>query len=185
MNDQVTTAAAPSLEIHRAGNGPTFTRLSQAQVADLVKLRLPQFPIIQLSTSMDLTARQPFDGNSGRMDVYKPGRWDTSQNLIYMDAIVQGSLVGEWDGSVVYAQFTPTTAGAHLIAVHFSGVQATMRLNGPWGVTTAATETVNDPGVVLASWEAAAGKTIFFTVDCVVPNNLPGLGYIDSIQAFN
>jgi hypothetical protein len=53
------------------------------------------------------------------------------------------------------------------------------------GTTTATTATTSDVGAVLALANAVAGQSIYFAVDCVAPNNLSGIGYIEAIEAFN
>ena len=186
MSDLRETAfAALQLDTHKTVDTPKINRLTHPQLLQLANTRLQKQFLPVFSTVMELTPRKPFDQTLGLMDVYMPGRWDTTSNLIFMDAIVQGQQAGEWAGSAVYAHFTPTTSGQHLIAVHFTGFQATMRLHGPWGTATAATATVHDAGAVLAFAEATVGTSIFFTIDCVVPNNLPGIGYIQAVEAFN
>jgi hypothetical protein len=177
--------SADMLKIHQNADAPRFTRIAQPELVKLANTRLQKDFLPIFTTNMELTSRKPYDDKLGLMDVYMPGRWDTTSNLIFMEAIVQGQSIGEWDGTAVYAHFTPTTSGQHLIAVHFTGFQTTMRLHGPWGTTTATTATTSDAGAVMALANAMAGQSIYFTVDCVVPNNLAGTGYIEAIEAFN
>ena len=173
------------LQLHTTVEAPRVASLTRTEVVELAKTRLnrPFVPIF--STYMQLSARQPYDAVNGNVDVYMPGRWDTSSDLIFMDAIVQGAQVGEWTGSAAYVRFNAQTSGNHLIAVNFTGADITMRLNGPWGTATANATSVSTSFVVLAEWSVTAGEPLFFTIDCVNASNLPDLGYIKSIQAFN
>ena len=176
---------AKQLEIHKSVDAPKIGRLTHPQLLQLASTRLQKPFLPTFSTVMDLTARNPYDKILGSMDIFQPGRWDTASNLIFMGAIVQGKLAGEWTGSAAYAHFTPITSGQHLIAVHFTGFQTTMRLHGPWGTATATTSTVHDAGAVIVFAQAAAGTSIYFTIDCIVPGNLPGIGYLQAVEAFN
>jgi hypothetical protein len=162
---------------------PTVKRLSQAQLVEaasgLAKKPFKEAP----KALMELTARSPFDATHGNIDVYAPGRWDTSWNLIFMDAIRQvGPSVGEWEGSAAYIYFKPPSSGTFLIVGHFTGYQTTMHLNGPWGENTAYTAKTSDSGAVTALRDASA--EFEFTMHCTVPDNGYGIGYIESVQAF-
>ena len=135
---------------------------------------LPQAPV------MTLTARHPHDP-AGLMDVYHPGRWDCSSNLVFMDVIRQvGPSVGEWDGSVVYARFTAASSGSYLVVGNFSGYQITMNLSGPWGKNTAYCATTSDHAQATALWSGTAGGSLSFTINM----NGPYLGYLESIQVY-
>src|SRR5512133_122206 len=91
--------------------------------------------------ALELTARYPF-ADAGYVDFYSPGRCDCETNLVYMTAIHQvGASVGEWEGTVGYARFTAPADGPYIVIVNVSGYQQTMRLNGPWGTSTAHTAT--------------------------------------------
>jgi len=160
---------------------PVIRRVEGARLTELAS-ELAKRPLVPVPAAvMELTARTPWVAH-GNVDVYRPGRWDTSSNLIFMDTIRQvGPSVGEWDGSVAYVEFKPPSAGTYLIVVHFTGYQTTAYLNGPWGQNTAYTAAVTDSGVVLGLWTAGQGE---FTLHFTVPNNEYGLGYIESIQAF-
>jgi hypothetical protein len=186
MSQSMHSAISPEqLALHRSVKAPQIEPMTRGEVVELAKnrLKLPFTPIF--GTVMALSARQPSDGAYGNLDVYMPGRWDTTSDLIFMDAIVTGTTGGEWTGSVGYVKFTPKTTGNHLVAVHFTGSDITMRLHGPWGTQTAMTTSVTQTGVVLALWSGNAEQSLSFQIDCVAPSDLPGLGYIKSIQAFN
>jgi hypothetical protein len=111
-----------------------------------------------------------------------PGRWDTTYNLIFMDCIVLGSLVGEWEGSAAYIMFKPPSDGIYLIVGHFTGWETTMHLVGPWGDNTSYTAVTSDSGAVTALY--SGGQEFEFTMHCTQPNNEYGVGYIESIQVF-
>ena len=115
------------------------------------------------------------------MDVYRPARWDCSTDSVYLDTFVQGSEPGVWTGSVVYAHFTIAAAGDYIVAVNFSGDNITMRMDNA-GATETGSATLGKSGIVLGARSAAAGETIFVQLDCTVPNNFPGLGFLDSIE---
>jgi hypothetical protein len=156
-------------------------RLSPARLTDLAA-ELAKKPVVFLPQAlMELTPRYPYDAKHGNVDVYMPGRWDTTSNLIFMDAIVQLGGPGEWEGSVAYIEFKPASTGTFLIVGNFTGYQTTFHLHGPWGDNTAYTALTSDSGVVMALW---AGGELEFTLNCTVPNNEYGIGYIESIQVF-
>jgi len=135
---------------------------------------LPGTPVLSL------TARHPHDP-AGLMDVYHPGRWDCSSNLVFMDTIKQvGPSVGEWDGSVVYGRFTAPSSGSYLVVANFSGYQITLNLNGPWGKSTAYCATTSDHVQATALWSGTSGGTLSFTINM----NGPYLGYLESIQIY-
>jgi hypothetical protein len=129
---------------------------------------------------LELSARRPYDAVHGLMDVYMPGRWDTTSDLIFMTPIVTGSSPGEWTGSVAYIQFIPDSPGTYLVLCNFTGFETTAHLHGPWGETTAFTAETTDNGVVSAVWDGSGGTNLFFTVNFTASI----LGYIRSIQVF-
>jgi hypothetical protein len=99
-------------------------------------LGAPQEIIMSEALLMELTARQPYDAARGNIDVYQPGRWDTTYDLIFMDTIRQvGPDPGEWDGSASYIMFKPPSSGSYLIVGNFTGYQTTAHPFGPWGET--------------------------------------------------
>jgi len=160
------------------------TRISHAQLTSHASKLASASITLPVTASMELTTRHPYDA-AGLMDVYKPGRWDCTSNLLYMFAIVAtGPDPGEWDGSVVYANFKPSVPGTYLIVATFSGYQITMNLYGPWGVNTAYTPTTSDIGTAIALWTAAAGDTLYFDLNFTAPSGEAGLGYLESIQVF-
>ena len=129
---------------------------------------------------MQLSARHPYDP-AGLMDVYMPGRWDCTYDLVFMDVIRStGPSPGEWEGSVIYAQFTAPAAGTYAIVVNFSGYQITLSLNGPWGNNTAYNATNASSSAAVALWAATSGQKLSFTVNCTGSI----LGYVQSIQVF-
>ena len=164
---------------------PQFTRVSHDALAELAAgLGVKRKIVFHEALVMELTARQPYDATFGNIDVYQPGRWDTSYNLIYMDTIRQvGPDVGEWDGSASYIYFKPESAGTYLCVGNFTGYQTTAHLYGPWGETTAYTAQTSDSGVIAALY--ATDQGFEFNLNFTVPNNEYGLGYIESIQVFS
>jgi hypothetical protein len=184
MDSQIRNRISPyseadGLSIHRSIEALKIARISSERLTSLAEglggkgFKLTDTPLLELS------ARQPYDAARGNMDVYKPGRWDTTSNLIYMDPIVQtGPNPGEWDGTVIYASFNPAQNGTYLIVGNFSGFDTTMRLFGPWGTQTAHTDQVSDAGAVVALW--SGGDPLSFTMSCLAPI----IGYTASIQVF-
>jgi hypothetical protein len=164
---------------------PQFTRAGQDTLADMASdLGVGPGIVFNEALLMELSARQPYDANHGNIDVYKPGRWDTSSNLIFMDTIRQvGPSPGEWDGSASYIEFTPPSNGTYLIVGNFTGYQTTAHLIGPWGENTGYTAQTSDSGVVVALY--ATDQQFQFNLNFTAPNNGYGLGYIESIQVFS
>ena len=126
---------------------------------------------------MELTARKPYH-SSGRMDFYRPGRWDSTYNQIYLSPMVYGPLPGQWEGTVGYMYFKAPVAATYIVAVNFTGYQTTMKMNGPWGTATGYTATASTPGTVLAIWTATAGANLYFTISC------SNLGFLQSVQIY-
>jgi hypothetical protein len=171
----------PSLETIRERtivDVPTIAPLTNAHVLDLAS-KLKPGPPPSLVQVLSLSARQPYAAN-GNMDVYMPGRWDTTYDLVFLDPIVDGPMVGEWTGTAVYATFKAPAAATYLIVANFSGYQTTMNLGGPWGTSTAYTAVTTDSGAATALWTGTAGETLSFGVTC----SAPILGYLSSIQCF-
>jgi hypothetical protein len=84
---------------------PAIKRASQTQlIAHAAKLAKRSINALA-APSMELSVRHPYDP-AGLIDVYKPGRWDCTSNLLFMDTIVvTGPSPGEWDGTVAYGTF--------------------------------------------------------------------------------
>jgi hypothetical protein len=161
-----------------------ITRISHAQLTSNASKLANKAITLPLTALMELTARHPYDA-AGLMDVYKPGRWDCTSNLLFMDTIVAtGPFPGEWDGSVVYANFKPSTPGTYLIVATFTGYQITMNLYGPWGTNTAYTPTTSDTGTAIALWTAAPGDSLYFDLNCTSPGGEASIGYLESLQVF-
>lgn len=170
---------AEALSMHRTADTPKFGRVSDERLMSLARGLGAKAIDLSSSLLLELSARQPYDAARGSMDVYKPGRWDTTSNLIFMDPIVQtGPSPGEWDGTVIYASFTPPQNGTYLVVGNFSGFDTTMRLFGPWGTQTAHTDQTSDAGAVTALWSGS--DPLFFTMSCLAPI----IGYTASIQVF-
>jgi hypothetical protein len=166
---------------------PAVQRLSHAELTDVAS-DLAKKPVTPTPKAvMELSARQPYDAEHGNVDVFMPGRWETTYGepggLIFMEAIRLGEDLGEWEGTVAYIKFKPPSNATYLIVGHFTGYQITMRLHGPWGEATAYTATTSDSGAVTALW--TGDKPFEFTMNCGAPNNDWGMGYIESIQVFH
>jgi hypothetical protein len=72
--------------------------LTNARVGDIVK-GLGFGPVQPASPAvMNLTARHPYDAATGRIDVYKPGRWDTESDLVYMSPIISTGVRARGNG---------------------------------------------------------------------------------------
>lgn len=158
---------------------PKLKRFEHSKLIKLASEHMDKIVSFDVETALVLTAQYPY-ANEGNMDFYKPGRWDTSSNLIFMDVIVQGPEPGEWDGTVGYVRFTAPADAYYVVFTYFTGYQITMRLHGPWGDVESYTDTTSDTGLVLAVWEAVAGDNLSFTIDCVGPI----IGYLESILVY-
>lgn len=120
---------------------------------------------------LELTPRAPH-GPNGHMDLLWPGRWDCESNLIFMRPIVQGDSPGEWDGSVAYVRLKAPAGGSFLVAAVFAGFGSpqggqglVLKMHGPWGTNTASGQSTVAQGPV-AIWNADAGDSLYFTVNC-------------------
>jgi hypothetical protein len=181
--DRTRPAGPPTERV--SAQAPRFTRISQEALAEVAS-GLGARPGIVLNEAllMELTARQPYDAPRGNIDVYQPGRWDTTYNLIFMDTIRQvGPDPGEWDGSASYIEFKPVSSGIYLIVGNFTGYQTTAHLVGPWGENTAYTAQTSDSGVVVALYET--DQEFEFNLTFTAPDNGYSIGYIESIQVFS
>jgi len=160
------------LKALRNGKALNVKPLTKTQIAKLE----PAFAGASAPTSvLSLTPRKPF-GQNGLIDVYRPGRWDCSFDLVYLDPIVVHS-PGVWDGSVVYGSFTAPTKKTYLLAVHFFGWDITLNLSGGFGSITAQSQS-NAPAVATGQALLNAGqKTAFqFTVTGIY------LGFLSKIE---
>jgi hypothetical protein len=170
----------------RAFHPPTARPpLTSSQLLTLVADQFEQSVGALRDAVLELTARQPYQP-TGRMDFFKPGRWDSTYNQVLMDSIVQtGPSPGMWDGTAGYGEFEALAAATYLLAVNFTGYQQTMRLNGPWGTNTAHTFTTSDAGTVTALWTSAApGAQLSFTMTCVSDDSGYGIAALTSVQVF-
>ncbi len=158
---------------------PLLQRVSASRIAELASELMKQEVTPSGPAFLELSARRPYDA-FGNLDVYMPGRWDTTADVIFMDTIVRTGAGGEWVGSAAYIEFRPPAPGNFLIVGHFTGSEITMHLTGPWGERTAYTPTVSEPGAVLAPWVGGAAS---FGMHCT-DNNDYSLGYIESVQIF-
>jgi hypothetical protein len=153
-------------------NEAALTRLVSQLVARPVTLKTP---LLQLS------ARKPYDAALGVVDMYMPGRWDATSDLMFMDPIVHPdpNSPGVWTGSAGYIEFKPPSTGTYLMLVNFFGWQVTMSLNGPAGTTTAVSNS-NSPTALPMLFSGTAGQGTGFSFACTGLY----LGFVQSIQAF-
>ena len=116
--------------------------------------------------AMRLTSRAAYQDGIGGMDFYTPGRWDTGEDLVYMDAVVDGASPGEWTGTIGYGNFKAPAPGEYLVALLVQANNSVISLNGPWGTASQSIQAGNHPssGTVSAVWTAAnAGDPLSFT----------------------
>ncbi len=170
----------PTPDDHVSIDVPLLRRVSSARLAELASELAHEDVFPTGPALLELTARHPYE-QLGNLDVYMPGRWDTTSDLIFMDTIVLTGTEGEWSGSAAYVEFRPPEEATYLIVGHFTGSQITMHLTGPWGENTAYTETTSEPGAVVALW---SGGEASFGLHCT-ENNDYSLGYIESVQVFH
>jgi hypothetical protein len=171
---------AKVLDARRKAPVPKPARIADRKVLQWAKTQLgPNYggnkprndPLPNIEPALELTPRMPH-GPQGHMDLYRPGRWDCSANLIFMRPIVQESSPGDWDGSVAYVKLKAPDAGSYLVAAVFAGFSSpqggqglVLKINGPWGSNSASGQSTEDGGPV-AIWNAAAGDSLSFTVTC-------------------
>jgi hypothetical protein len=159
---------------------PAQARTTQEETASIVE-QLIGVPIIKRPV-MDLSARKAYDAAHGRFDVYAPGRWDATYDLVFMDPIVDGNSPGEWTGSAAYIMFKPPSSGVYALIIHFTGYQVTVHLNGPGTTTTTAySATSSTNASVQVLFDGTSGVEMEFTLNFTGSS----IGYIQSIQVFS
>jgi hypothetical protein len=113
---------------------------------------------------MELSARKPYD-TKGLMDFYQPGRWDSTSNSVFMSAIRQtGPSPGQWDGTVGYIQFKAPKTGLYMVVINFTGYQATIKHNGPWGTSTAYSATASTAAAVVSIFNGTLNTNVYSSV---------------------
>jgi len=156
----------------RNGKGLNVKPLTKTQLSKLE----PAFAAAHAPTSvLSLTPRKPF-GQNGLIDVYRPGRWDCTSDLVFLDPIVVHS-PGVWDGSVVYGSFKAPTKKTYLLAVHFFGWDITLNLSGGFGTITAHSQS-NTAAVATGQQLLNAGQTTSFQFN--VTGNY--LGFLSKVE---
>jgi hypothetical protein len=159
---------------------PTQARMTLEETASIIG-QLIGVPFIKRPV-MDLSARKAYDAAHGRFDVYEPGRWDATYDLVFMDPIVDGNSPGEWTGSAAYIMFKPPLSGVYALIIHFSGYQATIHLNGPGTTnTTAYSATASTNASVQVLFDGTSGVEMEFTLNFTGSS----IGYIQSIQVYS
>ena len=179
-NGPFQSLALAHLNDRKSVEAPRLERLSVDRLAAIASEATQRQVIQLLPPALELSARRPYDEANGLMDVYMPGRWDATSDLVFMDPIVTGASPGEWTGSVAYVQFNPAAPGTYWVVGHFTGFETTAHLHGPWGDNTAFTAATTDAGVVSALWDGSGGGSLFFTMNFTGTS----LGYIQSIQVY-
>ena len=158
---------------------PVLARMSQTETSAIISSLIGVATI--KSPVMDLSARKAYDSAHGRFDVFEPGRWDATYDLVFMDPIVDGNSPGEWTGSAAYIMFKPPSSGVYALIVHFTGYQTTAHLNGPGTTTTTAyTATTSTNGSVQVLFDGTSGVEMEFTLNFTGSS----IGYIQSIQVY-
>jgi hypothetical protein len=154
--------------------------ISEAGLAKLVS-QLTDGPVALKTPVLQLSARQPYNAALGFVEMYAPGRWDTSSDQIFMDPIVhpKPDSLGEWTGSAGYITFTPPASATYVMILHFYGYQITMSLNGPGGTATAASSS-NTSTAVAMLFTGSSGTNTGFSFACTGIY----LGFVQSIQVF-
>ena len=150
---------------------PKADPLSAKDLASVASAQLNRRVELQSDAALTLSARHPFD-DAGLMDFFRPGRWDTTIDLVFMTSDFGG------EPSAGYAQFTASDTGSYLVAVRISGHQTTLKVGGPWGTVSAFSATTSDHPVATALWDGKEGDTLFFSF------SFTGgiIGYIESIE---
>lgn len=188
------------IETRRADAPPRTRRLGERQLFAFARTRLDaatlrafphRFParmsdLPDIEPAMELTPRQPYN-DVGHMDGYRPGRWDTESNLVFMSPIVQtGPSAGQWDGTVMYVKCKAPQTGTYLVAATFGmyssptvGLDVLLRMSGPWGVATS-TGPTTEVAAVTALWSGNAGKALSFSVTCL--NGI--IAYLQSVRLY-
>jgi hypothetical protein len=193
-------ALSKLIDVRRKSKPPKAKRLGDAALFSMARQQLmaagmkrlprqftsPASALPDLTPAVEITPRAPHN-DLGHIDVYRPGRWDTSSNLIYLHAMIQtGPSPGEWDGSVVYAKCKAPTSGTYLVAAVFApysdpsvGLQVRLRLSGPWGIAISSGPTTA-ASAVTALWNGSEGETVNFSVTCADA----AIGYLQSIRLY-
>ena len=125
-----------------------LTRLASDELGDGVSVRD--------APAMLLSARRPHD-DGGFLDMFKPTRWDSTSDLIYMSADYDNNF------SRGYVRFTTAGGGQFLVSIRLSGHQTTLRVSGPWGLVSAFSATTSDHPTATALWTGAAGASLDFS----------------------
>lgn len=153
----------PDVNSKRNERAPTYTKMTDAQVHAKIDYQLGKAKYRgPARLPPQLNARKPWI-TGANIDVYRPGRWDSSYNVVFFRTIVTGDSVGEWDGTVGYVEFKPPSTGQYLVMTHFSGYKARCDVSGPWGVSSSATETTSEEGLVATVYTATNTNKLYFT----------------------
>ena len=160
---------------------PEVTRVPRARIIELVKLQHGVAFIPIHFANLELSARAPYNAALGRIDVTN-AFWNTTTNAIDLQPKFPSS-PSDNDVSLVSGVFLPPTTGQHLVAVHFTGVDIRMDLNGPWGTTSAMSNGAQQTAVALLN--ATAGVHVDFFCTAHATSNNAGLASLGLIEVFN
>jgi hypothetical protein len=145
--------------------------LSLKEVAKLFDLQ-GSTPLLK-TLLVELTARKPYT-TEARLDFYRPGRWDTEDDLVYMSPIIQtGPSVGQWDGTVGYGTFIAPEDGMYVVELN---------LRGPWGTRSKSTPGIpGSTATVAGTKQLAKGEHLSFSFSC----NNGTIAYMHSVKIYS
>jgi len=154
--------------------------ISEAGLAQLIG-KLTDGPVALKPPIMRLSARAPWDAAGNFLEMYRPGRWDTSTDQVYMDPFVVPNPAepGVWTGSVGYITFHPPATGLYVIVVHFYGWDISLRLFNLKSSTTAVSNS-NTPTAAATLFNATGGTPMEFQIICTGIY----LGFVQNVQVF-
>jgi hypothetical protein len=140
---------------------PQAAKLSLAELNESATKQLRQPIALTEEAAFELTARWPYD-TAGSMEFWQPARWDAEGDYILTDKLVLTSDGSYDNGSMGYVNYTAERSGFHLVAVHFSGYDTTLKMGGPWAFTSNYCPTLADTATVWAPWNAYQGSLLKF-----------------------
>ncbi|PWJ26951.1 hypothetical protein ATK17_3134 [Branchiibius hedensis] len=149
---------------------------------DIIRLLQGDHPDLGPSV-LTLTTRAPYADN-GLLDFYAPGRWDCTAGLVFMGSIHQvGASVGEWEGSVGYASYTIADPGTYLVALAFRGSAQTMRMSGPFGeVSMASNSNAQTSWLTATISTSTPGEKVWTNFSAREDHGWAGLAYFEEFS---
>jgi hypothetical protein len=168
-----------SLALKQTAMCPAVSRVAPERLAQVIGDLAGGAEALSAGPVVEWTARSPYDATLGQIYAFHASRWDTVVDLVYMYPMRQtGSGLGEFDGTVVYADFNAPSAGSYLIVAHYAGENTTIRLRGPWGTVVRSMPAGSNADVVSATWTGSGALHFTLTFQGV------WLGYLASVQVF-